>query len=1371
LALVFSSGFGQKQANFWYFGHKAALDFVNFYPIPLDNSLMDTPEGAASISDAAGKLLFYTDGVNIWDSNGARLNTTNLNGDPSSTQSATIVPDPNTTDQYFVFTTKSFIEGIQENTGVSYYTVKISSGSTGTVSGPVVLAPNTAEKFLAVPFIYETNKTGYWFIMPELNSNRFIEVKFQGQFSSPVYQTVPINLLNDPIEYGKMRCQAGQIKVNDRGDRIALAVEGGKFFEVLRFDISDGKISNSILIPAGSSWAGNFARQLSAYGVEFSPSGRFGFAPDIGNFLYGTARDSGYVYQWDLSNYDQNDRTQLIKSSKFLSTDPEKPCGAMQMGPNGKIYIAYNGQDFIGVINSPMHPYPDCAFRQKGARLINNDTKSGGLSGFGLPAPVPIKKDPEPFYYENLCEGDETLFYITDQTNIVARAWMIQKLPNGRVLNFAPTTNDFLYKFPSAGNYRVTLVLRKNGVVAPITYPREIMINEVPKVKLTLQDETILCPGDSLILEAGPGAFYKWEDPEIQVRTRTIPSDSVPDKDVGGYRDFRVTVTGYNGCNGWDTVYIAKTKPPTIDSTNSTPAFCHEIDGRGTIFPHGKIENFTYSWELFPLEKTNTIKDVEGGDYKVHVASKIPPFCEVIGIVHVDQIGGRNVKIVSSGGSIVCPGQPDTLTVTGADEVEWVFPPGLTDMKIVVNPTEKTVYSVKTKTWNNGRPCPTDTLITLDVYTVKPPVLKQGPPPCVGDTALIKADSPYISYLWSNGQTDSIAKITENTKLTLTATDLHGCVSVSEPIDVTFNPIPTVNLGQDLLLCATETTLKLISNTQPGDQFLWKNDLGQELGVNQEFTATKSGIYSLRITRAGCSAKDEINVQLRDINQLIISKPVVKDITCFGNNNGTITIDVDNKSDGKVLTYSIDNQLSYSSGNLFKDLKPGTNYKVWVKIDNACAKPWTDPVIIAEPLPLIIKTCIIQPSGENAADGQITVSGEGGTGNYYFELDDKRINNSPSRALTIEGLSNKTGIITMIDANGCKEYRPVVLDSRMQMRIEADKATVCLGESVKLKLIRATGESPVNEIIEWVGFPDQKGDELTVTPKEKTIYQVRSVRDYAEGYRCETNTSIEINVWTVFSATVGKITPNSCFVTQDLLPDGSVEILVEPSGNYSYSLYSESSSLSIDQNSSIFTGLPAATDYLFTIRDEHQCTKEVKDITVIQPNPIEVTYKVYYPNCSDCTDGRIAIKKIEGGNGNTYEITLNGNPVVGNEITNLSIAKRGEPYILKVTDMNGCENLTTIPLDMLNMVPNVLVPNGEHNNYWKIPLLEDAESCEVSVYNLNGIRVYYSSCPYDPWNGTIDNSPAPAGPYFYFINFNKDGKTETRKGTLTILLR
>src|SRR6218665_1797646 len=85
--------FTQNSTAKWYFHSSAGLDFMTSPPANITNSAM-TPansfsEGTASIADESGNLLFYTDGLTVWNQNNAvMVNGTGLMGDVSTTQAA-----------------------------------------------------------------------------------------------------------------------------------------------------------------------------------------------------------------------------------------------------------------------------------------------------------------------------------------------------------------------------------------------------------------------------------------------------------------------------------------------------------------------------------------------------------------------------------------------------------------------------------------------------------------------------------------------------------------------------------------------------------------------------------------------------------------------------------------------------------------------------------------------------------------------------------------------------------------------------------------------------------------------------------------------------------------------------------------------------------------------------------------------------------------------------------------------------------------------------------------------------------------------------------------------------------------------------------
>ncbi|TSA33622.1 MAG: gliding motility-associated C-terminal domain-containing protein [Porphyromonadaceae bacterium] len=1232
----------QKQGYFWYFGKNAGLDFTGFDPIPLSNSQMDAPEGVASISDSTGQLLFYTDGVNIWNSNHVKVNTTNLSGDPSSTQSATIVPDPDNTDQYFVFTTKSFTTGSQTNFGGNYYTIKIQSDRTGLITydysaatGTGGLAPNSTEKFVAVPFNYSTNKTGYWFLMHEFGNNRFIKVKLDSIWHDPVHQDIGFIHQNDTIDDGTNRGATGQMKVNDIGTRIALAVEGGKYFEIFKFkDDSTGMISAPLRIPAGDP-GDKFAYKYGAYGVEFSPTGRYGFDPTSGNYLYGSTQDGGQIYQWNLSFFDSYDRTQFIKNGQIKYNNPEIKCGGLQIAPNGKIYVALNGQDYLGVINSPMRP--DCKFEANGARLVDNDTGLGGLSGLGLPAPIPLVKSPEPFYFENLCFGDETLFYITDQTGLTAntpRAWIFTKLGGGGgTVTKTSQTNELRYQFLTAGNYRVLLRAFKSG--SPVTFSRGLTINPLPIVQLienNTKDTVQLCRGTFLNLDAGSGAFYEWEDVNIKQRRRTITTDS-----VYPLMEYRVKVTDYHGCVGWDTLWVEKKIPFSIDSTSSKKAFCGNKDGSVTVFPHGNVQSYNYQWEGSPGVNSNTLTGLNGGDYIVRVMSKSSP-CEAIDTIHVDELGGSSVKIVSSGDSIVCPGVPINLTVTGAAEIEWITPSGLTGNEVTVTLDSTTIFTVNAISRDEGRECKTPLTDTIWVFPKNPPELGNDLTPCGGNPVIIDGGEDFIDWQWSDSQTGRFARIIKDIDvLVLYATDKNGCV-FTDTVGIHFLPGPTVNLGKDTAVCSKEP-IALTGGF--GDSYLWST--GE---TTDSIWVYKTGDYWLTITKDSCSLSDTIHVQLNDPDLFRIDNVIPNDITCYGAGNGSIQIFA--RGDGRDFYYSIDYGFTYwDNKGLFENVEPGNSYVVMVWEDSAstCTQIWPFVITISQPDTLVAKFCSLPPSCKDCTDGMITVGLiSGGTPPYEIRMNGL-IQDSIIKDL---GLGNYS--LTVTDSQQCTIPSSVVLAEGTRPEIIASvNQPVCSGTPVTLRVANS-------KKVEWINPPGKFSLEIVVQPLVTTIYSVKSIIMDADNFTCETIIIYTVEVIPFDKPEIGDDI-NAC-------EGDTIEL---HGGDYVSWLWSNGM---IGRDILLVDSPP--NPLILSVTDINGCILKDTISVRFSPHPVVELGK----DLSVCSSGPL---QLSGGTGDNY---LWGNGATTPEI---SVSESGKYYLTITT--NGCSSTDSINVKILD--PNL----------------------------------------------------------------------------------
>jgi gliding motility-associated-like protein len=1079
----------QKQSSIWYFGRNAGLDFRGFDPVPLADGQTNSVGGVASICDSTGQVLFYTDGKTVWNSNHGKVFTNDLSGNPESTQAATIVPDPAADGQYYVFTTKPFNSNSTDNSGGNYYIIQIGPGGTGQIIFDYSstnqnrgLFENTTEKLVAIPYIYGQNKTGYWFLMHEFNSDRFYKAKLDSSgFQIMPPQNIGSVHQNDTIDDGTNRGAQGQMKVNDQGTKIALAVTGGKFFEVFNFRTTDGRLSNPLKIPAGDQ--GNLnGYYYGAYGVEFSPTGNYAtvFEPTSGNYLYGSTRDGAYVYQWNLA---EMDNLQLVKSGKVLFNNPEFEAGSLQIAPNGKIYVAFKGQDYLGVINSPKRPKPLCKFEEFGASLVNSETGEGGKSQLGLPATFSKKTNPEPFYFENLCFGDETVLYLTNQSNITQGSliFVITYLGTGvPVKTLQPTAPtgvyDVKYRFPKTGTYKVLLNLMRGGVRQQ--YTRMLTINPLPVVTLYPKDTIPLCNGSVVHLDAGIHSFYEWEDPSIRVRERDVSPVQTDPYDYN--REYRVRVKDNTGCIGWDTVWIQKKILPVIDSTASIRAFCGQQDGAAIVYPRGDPNRFEFLWEHNRDERSNRLNGLSGGDYVVHVISKTNG-CEVTDTIHVDELGGSSVKL-NYGGKTVCQGVPITLTVTGSSEFKWVKPEAFVGKgdSVTIVLTEDMVFEVDAISRDEGRECTNKLRDTVRVYPAHKPEIGADRTGCKGDTIWVEAPEPYAGWTWSNGFEGRVNPVTEEASpLVLFAEDENKCI-FTDTLTVHFKPKPEVNLGRDRTECSRDPVV-LTGGT--GDTYEWSTgDRSREISVNQ------NDKYYVKITADGCFASDTVNLRINNPDRLKIDSLKVKDISCFGNGDGEIRIKAD--GDGLTYLYSINNGATFQDPSAFLNLPAGVNYRVTVWEDSACMVSYPLPVTIVEPALIEAKSCINPPSCPECKDGNITLSNiKGGTPPYKFWL------NAAEADPDIQGLGPGNYTVTITDKNLCSWTTTVNMVAGTNVHIvPSTDEPVCPGTAVTLTVVNGSE-------VEWIS-PSGIGAATVVRPLQTTTYKAASTKRENDGFTC-----------------------------------------------------------------------------------------------------------------------------------------------------------------------------------------------------------------------------------------------------------------------------
>lgn len=476
LWLISLAVYSQGEANIWYFGDHAGLDFNSGVPVALTNSQMFTHEGCAVLSNSAGQLLFYTDGVTIWNKNHQVMqNGTGLMGDFSSTQSAIIVPKPGSSNLFYVFTT----DYEAHSNGFRYSIIDLSlDGGLGAVTSTknVLLYTPTCEKLTAVK---HANGVGFWIITHGWNNNNYYSYLLDTSGVNAIPVISSIGLLVPRPFVGTIEDATGVMKISPDGSKLIAchAGSGSGTVELFDYNTSTGIVSNGLVLSNN---------RENLYGAEFS----------IDNQVLYIVRDA-QIIQYDLK------ASPIASSAYKLYNDYSGTPVSLQLGPDNKIYVSLMFNNKIGVINSPNVLGAGCDFKNSSIDL------GGKISRSGLPTFVQSFFTLSEIKFANSCLGDAVPFSLSDNQNITSATW---NFGDGNT----STTISPTHTYATAGTYTVSVTA--TGATGTGIKTRDIIISQVPTA--TKPQDLFICDSDndglySFDLTTQNAAILNGQDPNL----------------------------------------------------------------------------------------------------------------------------------------------------------------------------------------------------------------------------------------------------------------------------------------------------------------------------------------------------------------------------------------------------------------------------------------------------------------------------------------------------------------------------------------------------------------------------------------------------------------------------------------------------------------------------------------------------------------------------------------------------------------------------------------------------------------------------------------------------------------------------------------
>lgn len=485
------TSFGQlNRTKNWVVGDSVLLNF-NVNPTSVGVSALESFEGYSVISDTLGNLLFYTNGISVWNSNHQVMpNGWGLNSNFSATNAALIVPKPGNDSIYYIFTVGQY-GGNQGGFGGTAYTIvdiSLNGGLGDVVQKNTVLFTKSTEKLSAT---YHQNGIDFWIMTHDFGNSQFraFLLTQNGITSPPVISKVGAIHYELPIgDWGANT--TGSMRFSPSGCRLALVLSAQKdTIQIFNFDKSSGYVFNPLSVLAPALTYGN------PYLLCFSPDN---------SKLYVSGYD--WIFQFDVSSNIQStiqqSKTIIATNTLQVSGTPKYDFEDLQIAPDGKIYVSRMLTPYLSCIASPNNLGTLSNFVDTAIVFPGFQCKYGlpnFVSNFVLPDSIPLEtciKYCPPINLGNdiyLCDGD-TLIVDLD-------------LPQGNIL-WNDSNNSFSYPITESGNYIATYNF--NGC------PTTTDTLNVYLIKNALDDlsDTTFCLTDSfsIILPILDSTSYSWSN-------------------------------------------------------------------------------------------------------------------------------------------------------------------------------------------------------------------------------------------------------------------------------------------------------------------------------------------------------------------------------------------------------------------------------------------------------------------------------------------------------------------------------------------------------------------------------------------------------------------------------------------------------------------------------------------------------------------------------------------------------------------------------------------------------------------------------------------------------------------------------------------
>ncbi|MBI3510101.1 MAG: gliding motility-associated C-terminal domain-containing protein [Bacteroidetes bacterium] len=556
-----------------------------------------------------------------------------------------------------------------------------------------------------------------------------------------------------------------------------------------------------------------------------------------------------------------------------------------------------------------------------------------------------------------------------------------------------------------AGNYTCTVT-----DAAGCTGTQSFAITQPPLLTATSSFVGATCGnsnGSATVTPAGgtPGYGYSWSP--IAGSTPTLPN--IPQ---GTYT---CVITDALGCTTTVTVTVPNASGPAATLASFTNVSCfNACDGTANVTVAGGAPPITYNW----LPSGGNSANATGlcpGTYTCTTTDANS--CTSTATVTITQ--PTALAVTAAQANVTCFGACNgsaTVTVTGGTApytYNWL-PSGGT------GPSAPALCAgTYTCTATDANGC----VITQQVTITEPPILTLTSAGfnvscfgvCDGQVVVIPAGgtSPY-SFSWNTGCTAASCSNVCAGTYNVTVTDLNGCTATSTAT-VTEPPAIIITTSEIDAHCGQSdgSATATFSGGTGGLTPVWYNP---QQATGSTYSNIPPGNYFVVVTDAnGCD--DTAQATVNNIPGVIASLGQVSNVSCFGGNNGSITV-LDN---GVNTPYSYSWSCSPSTTNTAPNLSAG-NCTVTLTDATGCTSSVT--ATVTQPTQLTLTVTANPPSVCNGQPVSLSATAGGGTPGYQYVWMPGIL---PGQNQNIVPVATQTYSVYITDVNNCVDSANVLV--------------------------------------------------------------------------------------------------------------------------------------------------------------------------------------------------------------------------------------------------------------------------------------------------------------------------------------------------------